>query len=68
MPVSGPSMRACKPGHSLSEDDIIAPLQSVLARFKQPKRVYFLDVLPRNAMGKIQKKELREQFADTFQS
>lgn len=58
---------ACKPGHTLSEEDIIAPLKDVLARFKQPKRVIFLDELPRNAMGKIQKKELREQFADTFQ-
>jgi len=59
---------ACKPGQDLSDDDIIAPLQDVLARFKQPKRVFFLDELPRNAMGKIQKKELREQFADTFQN
>jgi malonyl-CoA/methylmalonyl-CoA synthetase len=58
---------ACKPAHTLSEEDIIAPLKDVLARFKQPKRVIFLDELPRNAMGKIQKKELREQFADTFQ-
>lgn len=59
---------ACKPGRTLSEDDIIAPLKDAMARFKQPKRVFFLDELPRNAMGKIQKKELREQFADTFQS
>ncbi len=56
-----------KPAHTLSEEDIIAPLKDALARFKQPKRVIFLDELPRNAMGKIQKKELREQYADTFQ-
>ena len=34
-----------------------------LARFKLPKRVEFVDELPRNAMGKVQKKTLREQFS-----
>ena len=37
--------------------------QDRLARFKQPKRVFFVDDLPRNAMGKVQKNVLREQFA-----
>lgn len=59
---------ACKPGATLAEDDIIGPLGSQLARFKQPKHVFFVDALPRNAMGKIQKKDLREQYASTFKS
>ena len=59
---------ACKPGAALKEDDIITPLSGILARFKQPKRVFFIDVLPRNAMGKIQKKDMRERYSDTFQS
>jgi malonyl-CoA/methylmalonyl-CoA synthetase len=37
-----------------------------LAKFKVPKRVYVLGELPRNAMGKIQKSELRRRFAGTF--
>ncbi len=58
---------ACKPGVNLSEDDVITPLGDVLARFKQPKRVVFVDALPRNAMGKVQKKELRDKCSETFQ-
>ncbi len=58
---------ACKPGEALEEDDIISPLSGILARFKQPKRVFFVDALPRNAMGKVQKKDMREGYADTFQ-
>lgn len=45
------------------EGEIIAALKSQLANFKVPKRVFFLDDLPRNAMGKVQKNELRKQFA-----
>jgi len=59
---------ACKPGVSLDAEDIIQPLGSRLAKFKQPKHVFFVDVLPRNAMGKIQKKDLRERYADAFTS
>ena len=42
-------------------------LRGRLARFKQPKRVVNLDALPRNAMGKVQKNALREQFAHLFE-
>jgi malonyl-CoA/methylmalonyl-CoA synthetase len=50
----------------LDEARIIAALAGELARFKQPRRVVFLPELPRNTMGKIQKKALREQFARLF--
>lgn len=59
---------ACKEGASLSDSSIIDPLGSQLARFKQPKYVFFVDALPRNAMGKVQKKDLREKYAATFSS
>ena len=37
-----------------------------LARFKQPRRILFVDALPRNAMGKVQKAALRETYAGLF--
>jgi malonyl-CoA/methylmalonyl-CoA synthetase len=46
-----------------SEKDVIAWVKGRLANFKVPKSVYFVDELPRNAMGKIQKNVLRERLA-----
>ena len=45
---------------------IIDMLGRRLAKFKVPKRVYFIGELPRNTMGKVQKAELRSRFADSF--
>ncbi len=45
-----------------NEAAILAALKGRLANFKVPKRVYFVDELPRNAMGKVQKNVLRERF------
>ena len=39
-----------------------------LARFKHPQRLVVLPELPRNTMGKVQKKELRDQYKDMFVS
>ena len=50
----------------LSEQDVIGALSDRLAKFKQPKRVFFVDELPRNAMGKVQKNVLRDTYARTF--
>jgi malonyl-CoA/methylmalonyl-CoA synthetase len=49
-----------------SESEMIAALTTKLARFKVPKRIFALDELPRNAMGKVQKAELRKRYAGTF--
>lgn len=46
----------------LAEDDILQPLQGRLARFKQPRTVVFVDELPRNTMGKVQKAQLRDHY------
>jgi malonyl-CoA/methylmalonyl-CoA synthetase len=54
-------------GASLCEADVVAPLEAVLARFKQPKRVIIVDALPRNTMGKIEKTKLRDAYRDLFQ-
>ena len=55
-----------KPGAILEEKTILAALANDLAKFKQPKRVFIATELPRNAMGKVQKKDLRQQHAKTF--
>jgi malonyl-CoA/methylmalonyl-CoA synthetase len=46
---------------ALTEAGVIAALEQRLAKFKLPKRVLFVDDLPRNAMGKVQKAALRER-------
>lgn len=49
-----------------SEGQIIEQLTGRLAKFKCPKRVFVVDELPRNAMGKVQKAELRTRYGGTF--
>jgi malonyl-CoA/methylmalonyl-CoA synthetase len=57
---------APKPGAELGQDAVQASLNDRLAKFKQPKKVHVLEVLPRNTMGKIQKNVLRERFSGDF--
>jgi malonyl-CoA/methylmalonyl-CoA synthetase len=52
-----------RPGHSLTEKELLDALKGEIAGFKVPKRVHFVAALPRNAMGKVQKKVLRETYA-----
>jgi malonyl-CoA/methylmalonyl-CoA synthetase len=56
----------CKPGASLDERTVLATLEGRLAKFKLPKRVFFVDDLPRNTMGKVQKNVLRDQHKGLF--
>lgn len=55
-----------EPGSGLEAEEIKAALQDRLAKFKQPKAIYFMEELPRNTMGKVQKNVLREIFDDAF--
>jgi malonyl-CoA/methylmalonyl-CoA synthetase len=55
-----------KPDAGLTETHVQAQVSQRLARFKQPKRIFFVADLPRNTMGKVQKNELRTRYADTF--
>ena len=48
------------------EAAIIAELRLSLAAYKTPKRIFFVTDLPRNAMGKVQKNLLRDQYGSTF--
>jgi malonyl-CoA/methylmalonyl-CoA synthetase len=56
----------CRPGAALNEKAIIVQLEQRLAKFKLPKRVIFVDDLPRNSMGKVQKNVLRERNKDLY--
>lgn len=49
---------------ALDPDAVLMRLRSVLANYKLPKRVFILDSLPRNAMGKVQKNILRDTYKD----
>jgi len=55
-------------GVKLVADQITLPLQKRLAKFKCPKKVVFINTLPRNTMGKVQKNELRKAYENTFQA
>lgn len=55
-------------GVNLVADQITLPLQKRLAKFKCPKKVVFINALPRNTMGKVQKNELRKVYENTFQA
>jgi acyl-CoA synthetase (AMP-forming)/AMP-acid ligase II len=50
-----------RPGSGLSTQDVIAHCRERLANFKVPREVVFVGQLPRNAGGKVLKRELREQ-------
>ena len=45
---------------------MLKALDGRLAKFKMPKRVFVVDELPRNAMGKVQKNILRDKYKDIY--
>ena len=53
-----------KKGEEIEEDEIIELCKKELAPFKVPKKVIFVDKLPKSPTGKILKRELRERFKD----
>jgi len=55
-------------GARIDTDALIAGLKEKIANFKVPKRVFVVDELPRNTMGKVQKNLLREQHKSAFAS
>jgi malonyl-CoA/methylmalonyl-CoA synthetase len=65
-PDFGEAVVACVVG-SVDPESVRAGLRTRLAAFKIPKRVLVVADLPRNAMGKVQKAELRRQHAGLFE-
>ena len=56
----------CNKGTDISEAKVLGALDGRLAKFKMPKRVLFVDELPRNAMGKVQKNILRDTYKSLY--
>ena len=50
-----------RPGHALDAAEVLAFCRERLANYKMPRRVEFLDALPRNPSGKVLKRLLREE-------
>jgi HIP---CoA ligase len=56
----GRAFLVTRPGHALAEADVLAFCRERLANYKVPRQVVFRDALPRNASGKVLKRELRD--------
>ena len=64
----GKAFVVARPGATVTEQDVVRHCTDRLARFKVPRSVVFLDELPHNATGKIQKHELRARYGTAFTS
>jgi acyl-CoA synthetase (AMP-forming)/AMP-acid ligase II len=53
---------AIKEGQKVTGEEIINFCKEYLASYKKPKSVEFIDSIPKNAYGKILKRELREKY------
>ena len=56
-----------RPGATATEDEIIAFSRERLAHFKAPKRVDFVEALPKGGTGKVLKNQVREQYWQGFE-
>jgi acyl-CoA synthetase (AMP-forming)/AMP-acid ligase II len=64
-PLWGESVKAIialRPGMTITEEEVNALCRQHLASYKKPRTVEFVKELPKNAYGKILKRELREQY------
>jgi malonyl-CoA/methylmalonyl-CoA synthetase len=57
----------CDKAAKVDEAAVLGALDGRLAKFKMPKRVIFVDELPRNAMGKVQKNILRDTYKGIYE-
>ena len=59
----GRAIVALKPGSSATPEELLAFCDGKLARYKIPQRVVFVDALPRNTLGKVNRGELKEKYS-----
>ena len=65
--ASPPSWCGRRP-RTITAAEILGAIAGRVAKYKHPKRVIFVDELPRNTMGKVQKNLLRETYKDLYVS
>lgn len=53
---------------AVDEARLLRAVRQQLAGYKTPKRAVFIEALPRNSMGKVQKAQLRDEFKELFSS
>ncbi|BBO77176.1 acyl-CoA synthetase [Desulfosarcina widdelii] len=56
----------CRAGETITEDEIVALCRENLAAFKVPKKVVFIDALPKTPTGKILKRDMRQTYKGLF--
>ncbi len=56
------------PASTITAAEILGAIAERVAKYKHPKRVIFIDELPRNTMGKVQKNLLRDAYKDIYAS
>ncbi|HZV49095.1 MAG TPA: long-chain fatty acid--CoA ligase [Candidatus Dormibacteraeota bacterium] len=64
-PYWGESVHAIvvvRPGSAIGEEEVVRHCQTALASYKKPRSVEFVGELPKNAYGKVLKRELRERY------
>jgi fatty-acyl-CoA synthase len=57
---------APRPGREISAERVLALLDGRIARYKHPKRVVFVDALPKTALGKVRKEDVRRLVATQY--
>lgn len=65
---TGAGFAVVKPGQKISKQDLIEYSKEYLAKFKAPRYIFFMDELPLNDAGKINKRELLEIFNNKLKS
>lgn len=63
--IWGEAVTAVLVGEPRPEEEIVAGCRAILAGYRVPKRIVWVDALPRNAYGKVLKRRLREDLVDT---
>ncbi|MBX3508586.1 MAG: malonyl-CoA synthase [Parvibaculum sp.] len=65
---AGVAVVVLRPGRTLDEAELISRVKAKLANYKVPKRAFFVESLPRNRMGKVQKNLLRDEYRGACKS
>lgn len=63
----GAAVVVARPGHALTEPEVLEHCRARLARYKVPRAVHFAASLPMSPAGKILKRELRQALIDEHQ-